>query len=161
MFGPYTVTPIGDNDVFLAKYDSSGNEVFVKTMGGSTSDIGNGITIDDSDNAYIVGSFSNSATFGSTVLTADGAWDMFICKYDSIGNVVYANKAGGFGWDYGNAIAIDGSGNLFVTGSFANTATFGSHNITELGNFDVYMAKFGDPFIQTPYVPIKLKLRKL
>jgi len=121
--GTISLTAAGGNDIFLAKFDPSGNAVWAKSAGGKGVDQGIGIRIDNNGNSYVTGHFSDTAIFmgGMPVqFISSGSTDIFIAKYDVNGDLVWARKAGGAGADYGNKIAIDGSGNNYVTGYFAS-----------------------------------------
>ncbi|MDP8269445.1 MAG: SBBP repeat-containing protein [Candidatus Tenebribacter davisii] len=109
--------------------------------GGSSVDVGESITIDDDGNSYVTGIFSETAPFGFYSLTSSGSYDIFVAKMDANGNWLWATKAGGSGSDYGDSIAIDGDGNSYVTGSFEETATFGSYSLTSSGSADIFVAK--------------------
>jgi hypothetical protein len=86
-----------------------------------------GIAVDASGNSYVTGGFEGTATFGSTTLESSGSQDIFVAKLDNRGNWLWAKKAGGTDSDYGYGIAVDASGNSYVTGYFYSaTATFGS-----------------------------------
>jgi len=148
-FGTTNLTSSGGSDIFVAKLDSSGNWKWVKKAGGSNWDRGNSITIDSSGNIYVTGDyFSATATFGNTNLTGSGGTDIFVAKLDSSGNWLYAQKAGGTDYDYGNSITIDSSGNSYVTGYFSGTAAFGDTNLTSRGQRDIFIAK-----VHIPYYP--------
>ena len=128
-------------DIFIAKLDSSGNWLWAQNAGGTGSDWGNGIAVDASGNSYVTGYFDSDATFGSTTLTSNGGYDIFVAKLDSSGNWLWAKNAGGTGTDWGNGIAVDASGNSYVTGYFLSTATFGDITLTSYGGTDIFIAK--------------------
>ncbi len=114
----------------MAKYDASGDLVWAKRAGGTSAEGGDGIAVDGSGNSYVTGFFFSSVTFGpgetnETTLTSAAGADLFVATYDSSGDFVWAKRAGVTGGAFGNAIAVDGSGNSYVTGFFENTATFG------------------------------------
>ncbi len=141
-FGSTTLTSSGFNDIFVAKLDSNGNWLWAKKAGGTSNDEGYGIAVDACGNSYVTGYFCNSATFGSTTLICNGYYDIFIAKLDSSGNWLWAKNAGGLGGDWGNGIAVDASGNSYVTGCFdSTTATFGSTDLTNNGGYDIFIAK--------------------
>ena len=142
-FGSFTLTSSGLSDVFIGKYDAAGNVLWAKKAGGTGSDYGNGIAVDGSSNSYVTGIFSGTATFGSISLTSNGSADIFIAKYDTVGNVLWAKGAGGIGFGGGIGIALDGSGNSYVTGSFNNTVSFGSITLVSSGSDDVFIIKLG------------------
>lgn len=115
--------------------------------GGTNSDYGNNICTDANGNIYVTGSFGNtSITFGSYTLTNNGSVNIFITKYDSNGNVIWAKSAGGTSADVGNGIGTDASGNVYITGYFtSSTITFGSTTLTNAGTSgtnDFFIAKY-------------------
>ena len=140
-FGLYSITSNGINDIFVAKMDANGNWQWAIQAGGSDYDAGIGITIDDLGSAYVTGYFCETATFGSYSLTSNGNQDIFVAKMDANGNWQWATKAGGSNYDGGDEITIADLGNIYVTGSFRETATFGSYSLTSNGEYDVFVAK--------------------
>jgi uncharacterized membrane protein YqhA len=140
-FGTTTLTSIGNWDIFVAKLDSSGNWLWAKQAGGTDYDCGYDIATDSSGNSYVTGCFQGTASFGSTTLTSYGGYDIFVAKLDSSGNWLWAKKAGGTSPDYGYDIAIDSSGNSYVTGYFYSTASFGDITLTSSGDYDIFVAK--------------------
>jgi len=152
-FGTTTLTSSGSYDIFVAKLDSSGNWLWVKQAGGASSDCDLGIATDASGNSYVTGYFQGIASFGTTNLTTSGGSDIFVTKLDGDGNWLWAKQAGGTSWDYGYGIAIDSSGNSYVTGYFQETASFGSIELTSSGNNDIFIAKLG---AEEPPLPVVL-----
>jgi len=140
-FGSTTLTSSGGADIFVAKLDSSGNWLWANNAGGTSDECGNGIAVDDSGNSYVTGYFYDSATFSSTTLINNGVYDIFIAKLDSSGNWLWAKNAGGSSNDSGNGIAVDASGNSYVTGYFDSNATFGYTTLTSNGDYDIFIAK--------------------
>jgi len=140
----------GIQDIFFAKYDASGNYVYAKALGGTSSDFGYGIAVDGSGNVCVTGVFQGTVDFdpgaGTVSLTSAGSYDVLFAKYDADGNYVYAKALGGTGSDFGNGIAVDGSGNVYVTGYFSGTADFdpgaGTANIISAGTQDIFFAKY-------------------
>ncbi len=122
----------GLSDIFLAKFDSSGNLVFIKQFGTTGNDIGYGITLDSSGNVYITGS-----TEGVLGASAFGLLDVFLAKFDSSGNLVFIKQFGTTGNDIGYGITLDSSGNVYITGS-----TEGVLGASAFGLLDVFLAKF-------------------
>ena len=135
----------GNADIFVVKYDASGNALWAKSAGGTSSDDeGLGISTDASGNVLVTGFFSSpTITFGSTTLTNAGSRDIFVVKYDASGNALWAKSAGGTSSDdRGFAISTDASGNVLVTGSFQSSSiTFGSTTLTNAGSTDIFVAK--------------------
>ena len=147
-FDSTVMTTAGSDDIFVAKYDSSGALVWARRAGGSSTDEGRGIAIDSAGNSYVSGFFAGNATFGlgdanQTTLTSAGSLDVFVAKYDPNGELVWARGAGGSSSDDGFEIATDGAGNGYVTGRFGGTATFGlgdanQTTLTSAGSFGCF-----------------------
>ena len=145
---------------FVAKYDASGDLVWAKQAGGAGV-VGRGIEVDGAGNSYVTGRLVTSATLGpgetnETTLTSAGHIDIFVAKYDASGDLAWARRAGGTGFDEGNGIVVDGAGNSHVTGSLPNLATFGpgetrETTLTSAGDVDIFVAKFagGVPAVAT------------
>src|SRR5262245_31027845 len=91
---------------------------------------GFGVAVDSSGNSYVTGTYFGTLTFapgapGVTVTAPSGnGSDIFVAKYDSSGTAVWARSAGGVGNDTGQGIAVDGSGNSYVTGQFGGKNLF-------------------------------------
>jgi len=133
-----TLTNAGNYNIFIAKYDGSGNVLWAKCAGGISRDVANSISSDGSGNIVVTGLFrSPTLSFGSTILiNADPSGnteDVFISKYDSSGNVLWAKSAGGMGMfgDIGYSVSANANGNVFIVGSFSSSSiTFGSLTLT-------------------------------
>jgi hypothetical protein len=103
--------------VFVAKLNPAGRVIYSRNIGG-TSRQGSGIAVDWEGNAYLTGS-----TFGNLPTTPNafqpsfgGGIDGFVMKLDKTGKLVYSTYLGGIATDWGTAIAVDLSGNAYVTG---------------------------------------------
>ncbi len=97
------------DDAFIAKFNSTGHLKMNITWGSWNIDSvhGYGITLDVSENIYISGEVYN-------IYKAN--YDLFIAKYDSTGVLLWNTTWGGNTWDYGRELALDGSGNIYITG---------------------------------------------
>jgi hypothetical protein len=139
-FGNHSLT---GNGGFVAKLDPSGNWLWAVNAGDTVS----GIALDGMGNAYVTGVFYDSATFGSHSLIANRRINFFAAKLDPDGNWLWAVNAEGTGDIWGNSIALDGTGNAYVTGGFYGVASFGSHTLTaSFAEFDtdIFVAKLGN-----------------
>lgn len=120
-----SVTSNGGTDIFITKLDAKGNLLWSKNMGSYANDIGYSITLDQSGNVYATGSFQGSTDFGSSMsLNAAGSEDIFVVKYDSLGNLKWVKAMGGYNSDYGRSIAADNFGALYITGKYQGNADF-------------------------------------
>ncbi len=114
-----TLSSFAGRDGVLVKYDSAGNYVWSKSIGGANWDEMYGVAVDGGNNVHITGGFQDAVAFGPGVtLTSEGGGDVFVAKYDPAGDYIWAKNMGGTGFDRGNGIAVDGSGSIYATGYF-------------------------------------------
>jgi hypothetical protein len=146
----FNLSAAGDFDVFVNKFDSNGNFLWAKRVGGTLSDKGLDITTDNTGSISIIGEFnSNSVDFnpGAPVfnLSNSGLSDVFILKLDIAGNFIWVKKIGGTGVDYGRAITHDIVGNIVISGMFEGNVDFdpgvNSNNLLSLGTRDIFIEK--------------------
>jgi len=120
--------------------------VSASSAGGTGNDIAWAVKVGPDNHQYITGSFGGTAQFGSTTLVSAGGQDIFLAKYAGPGKLDWVVQSGGASDDSGQALAFDGAGNVYVTGMFTNSATFGStkgSTITVTGNgITLYLAKY-------------------
>ncbi|MEO8146087.1 MAG: SBBP repeat-containing protein [Bacteroidia bacterium] len=149
-FDSDTLININTNaDIFLVKYDNSGNVVWAKSAGGTAYDIARSTKTDANGDVYITGDFtSDTINFGSiTLINTTGVnqyIDIYVAKYDSSGNELWAKRAGGTNFDYGRCIALDSIQNVYITGIFnSDSLTFGSTQLTKLSgvNYNIFITK--------------------
>jgi len=121
---PLQSTPGGGTDAFVAKVNADGSAlVFSTYLGGSGDDQGFAIALDTSGNAYVTGSTAsaNFPTVGPFQNALSGGVDAFVSKLQGDGPaLVYSTFLGGSGNDVGTSIAVDSSGNAYVTGQTAS-----------------------------------------
>jgi hypothetical protein len=123
----------GIADAFLAKYDTSGVLLWTRQLGTGGWDETNSVAIDSSGNAYISGYTSDS--LGGPY--AGGGADAFLAKYDASGVLLWKRQLGTSGGDGSNSVAIDSSGNAYISGS-----TEGSLGSPNAGGYDAFLAKY-------------------
>ena len=143
-FGSYTLTKIGGQNAFLAKYDSNGNVLWAKSSTGSSFDGGRSVGTDAIGNSYVGGYFNSpSIVFSPFTLNSTGGTNIFLTKYDINGNVLWAKRAGGPNIDWIYSLKTDEVGNTYVTGYFQSpTITFGSYTLINTGNYNVFLVKY-------------------
>ena len=142
-FGLQEITAV-NNDIFLAKYNATGNLLWVKQAGGAGEDAASSVVLDASGNVYISGSFRNTANFDSLTVTSSGSDDGFIAKYSSSGNPIWARSFGSDSQDVVNTMAIDGLGNIYVGGYHSGNTGFSNSTVTLTtnGKSDLIAAKY-------------------
>jgi len=108
-------------------------------LGGIGSDYGYGIAVDGSGNVYVTGTSSGSG-WGCPVQGHGGATDTFVARLDSSGALIWNTFLGGAGWDGGPAIALGGSGNIYVAGR--SNGTWGAPLLPHtFGTYDAFAAR--------------------
>jgi hypothetical protein len=93
---------------------------------------------------FVMGTFTGQVTFGNTVLVSAGTEDVFVARYDpGPGTWAWARREGGTDHDQGTGIAVDGQGGVYVTGSFAGSATVAGQPLSAPGTTgDVFVAAY-------------------
>lgn len=146
----FNITPVGAWDCFLAKYNSNGVLQWAFKIGSTYRDIGDGLTVDASNNIYLTGALGGAADFnpgnGTSVLTSRGSYDAFVAKYSSSGTHIWSVQSGGSGEDFGRDISLANNGDVIATGYFSANAKFNtsgsSINITAKGGTDIFLTKY-------------------
>ncbi len=141
-FGSNSVTSTLFSDMYLAKYDLSGNNIWVKKGGGDGNDTGNGLGIDQNGNVVVTGSIGDTAWFDGYVLYDNTNGNMFVAKYNLLGVCQWAKGGGGTVNDGGVDVAIRPDGYVFVTGSFNSTANFSGITLVSNGASDAFILAY-------------------
>ncbi|MCF8372498.1 MAG: T9SS type A sorting domain-containing protein [Bacteroidales bacterium] len=147
---PYTIGTTslinqGNQDVFLAKYDSLGNAIWALSMGGSNEDEAWDVKPDNQNNVYVTG-YYRSSTFeigSDTTLVNTGSGSMFIVKFDSSGNFLWAQNSSGSGREWGRALGIDEEDNVYLGGNFLDgDMTIADTTLLHQGSYDMFVTKY-------------------
>ncbi len=134
----------GDPDLYVAKLSPAGTWLWAVSGGGTKVDVATALTLDAAGYVYLAGSFeSPTAKFGTTTLTRSGYANTLVAKLDGAGNWLWLARAGGSAFCYPTSIAVDGSGQAYLTGQFTTSATFGPYTVRALGYYDIFVAKLG------------------
>jgi hypothetical protein len=138
----------GAFDAFVAKLDTAGAPVYVTYLGGSGLDRGNAIAVDANGNAYVAGETDSTTlppgTSPPSQGTNGGGVDAFVAKLNAASAFQYLTYLGGNGTDTAEALALDGTGNVYVAGrtTSPNLATLGPPVQLNLGGgSDAFIAK--------------------
>ncbi len=138
----YTTVNHGSN-AFIACYSGLGSFLWFKQM--ANSGVAS-IQTDKNGNLYTTGYFGPQTDFDNIHLEVKGngmyVGNIFVSKMDASGKVIWANRAGSDYSDNGAALVLDASNNIYVTGSFSDTADFGNSNLVSNGEHDFFVAKY-------------------
>ncbi|KUG09105.1 Ig-like domain-containing protein [Solirubrum puertoriconensis] len=150
-FGGTTLTSNGGtNDILLAKLDNNGNWLWAIKGDGPGSDVAQGVAASSSGDVYVTGTSMATVTFGGPGIainnTSTTTGDVFVAKASGAGVWRWAVRGGSTGTndDTGFDIDADASGNVYVTGAIAGSATFGTHGLSHTGSNDIFVAKLND-----------------
>jgi hypothetical protein len=160
---PFQASLAGGENGFVAKLNPAGSALVYSTyLGGSTEDRASGIAVDSSGNAYVTGQTQSSDFPTANPLQASlggaGATNAFVAKFNPAGSaLVYSTYLGGSDQDPGRGIAVDSSGNAYVTGG-ATSTNFPTANPLQAnlaGSVNAFVAKLnpaGSALVYSTYL---------
>ena len=146
----YDTTYANSFDVFVTKLNAAASDLVYSTyLGGNSDDTGFGIVLDSTGNTYVTGSTSSidyPTTPGAFQTMRSGtSSDAFVTKLNSVGTaLLYSTYLGGTNVEQATSIALDLSGNAFVTGNSFSTVfptTPGAFQTTNAGTGDAFITK--------------------
>jgi len=147
-FGDGLLVSNGENDIFLARFDSDGNVQWSKKFGNLSDQIATGLAIDANSNVLLSGEFYNTVDFGGGVLTSAGGGasfrDVFLAKFTSLGNHIWSARYGDAGSQFQSNVTTDKDNNIIFSGAFSGTISFGANLLTSKGSYDMFLVKL-DP----------------
>ncbi len=115
-----------------------------QSFGVAESQYSNELAVDGQGNVVLAGFFRIAVDFGGGVLTSAGDYDGFVAKFDGAGNHVWSKRFGAATYDEATAVAVDGQGNVILTGLFRGTVDFGGGALTSAGGSDIFVAKYDE-----------------
>jgi len=140
-FGGTPLSSAGGRDVFLAKYDGSGNHISSVAFGGSGQDHGFDLVVSElSGDVMLTGSFEGAVDFGGGVLDSAGLEDGFVVKLSADGAHLWSERFGGPVDDAGLGIATNGLENVYLTGYYQQVFDMGTGPLTSDGAGDILVA---------------------
>jgi len=128
----------GGADIFLVKYNSTGDSVWTRQMGSPFNDTVSGVAVDTTGNIYVAG--YTSSTLPGSPTTNQGSDDLFLVKYNSAGDNVWTRQFGTPDIDDAMAVAVDSGGNIYVAGF--TLGTLPGSPTTNQGSDDLFLVKY-------------------
>jgi hypothetical protein len=152
-FGDTTLTSTMSSNIYVVKTDGEGTVLWATKFGESYEyNRVNTIRRDAVGAIYLIGYFSQTANFGSTVLSTVGGNDVFVAKMNNSGVLEWATGFGSTENDSGNSIAVDTQGDAYIAGSFWGTVNFGNTTLTSAGSRDAFLMKIGSTLAVSEFV---------
>lgn len=145
-FGGAPLVTAGGSDIFVALFNATGVHQWSKRFGSSDGfDNALAVEMDAAGNVYVTGSYRGTLDFGGGPLSSSGSDDIYLVKLNAAGVHQWSRHFGSTLADVGRDLAIDGSGNVMLAGSFRRTVNFGGGIFTSPSDFsDGFVARF-DP----------------
>lgn len=143
--GPTALESAGGVDIFVAKVSNAGVLRWCRRYGGVSDDIVAGIAVSDAGVFALAGAFSTETDLGGGTLPSAGLFDAFVATYADDGDLRWARRLGGTGYDGGSALSFDAAGALLVTGYFGlfgDAVNFGGGAVASHGGADAFVAKY-------------------
>ncbi len=120
--GSMNLSSSGEKDIFISKYDPSGNLLWAKKMGGTESELAQDIKLDSDTNIYIAGNYKGTVDMDpdseESTITSRGNFDCFFAKYTKNGTLVYAKSMGSDEADNVYQMSINSSNEIYLTGYY-------------------------------------------
>ena len=149
--GAFQITKGNGNtvDIFVSKFNGSGNQIWGTYCGGTKNDGAFAIAVFGSD-IYVTGSTTGNfpvspGAFQTTYAGDNVGGDAFLIKFSGSGTRIWATYYGGSAGERGHAVSVDGTGNVFIAGyTFSSNfpVSAGAFQTVRSGNTDAFIAKF-------------------
>jgi gliding motility-associated-like protein len=157
-FGSTTLqSEANSKDIFLLKLDPNGNVIWALKEGGSMAENAYGVAVDNQNNIILTGQFQGNATIAGSNFTSMidpisnlPSFDLFISKYDPLGNPLWVLNGAAEKEDRGLAVAVDSQDNIFLTGQYSDTLLFAGNTYNNNGYNVGFVSKIS-PFGQVQF----------
>jgi hypothetical protein len=138
------LSPAGGLDLFVAKLDPSGVCLWSERAGDADIQSGEGVAIDSEANIVVTGNFTGEMDLGECKLLNTGTAGMFVAKLNPSGTCLWSEAGSDASGSSGKGVAIDGAGNVLLTGDFVETMNVGGCMLSKMGGSGFFVAKL-DP----------------
>ncbi len=139
--GGTTLTSVGLGDIYVTKLSPTGNFLWTKTFGTAWDENSYSVAIDSGSNIVITGTYTSAPLdFGGGPLPYNSGTDIFVAKFSLQGLVLWSK--GFLASGKSTHVAVDGAGNVVLTGYFMSSVNLGGGLLTSAGNYDAFVAKY-------------------
>lgn len=140
------ITSTGQRDAFIANYTPAGTFRWGKSFGGTGNEYGYSLDVDNQGRIFFGGIFQGTIDINpdpnaTANLTSSADSDIYIAKFDSVGNYLWATSAGGSNGDLAQSIAVNTNEQVFMSGWFQGFAQIGNTTLNSAGDRDIFVAK--------------------
>jgi len=149
-FGQDSLVTTGVNDVFVAKYDNNGEYQWSHHLGSVFNEYAYTLLTSQLGDVYLSGTFKGEMTDGiNQIVTDNFETDMFIAKYNTLGNLQWLSQSGGKNTDFANKIVSDPNNYMYIIGGFGENFAFeidtlNTDSIINANEDDIFIARFFD-----------------
>lgn len=126
---------------FVARYSAAGERAWQQTLQGVDRGLRPSLAVDASGAVYVAGGFVDRFRVDDATLTSRGSKDVFVTKIDARGEVAWARQYGGTHFETALAIAVDGDGAAYITGTYQRAMDLNGAVIDNGVEFDTFVAK--------------------
>lgn len=137
-FGGPTLTSAGPADIFVAKFNPAGNHIWSRAFGDPASQRAKAVACDQEGNVIVAGDFEGTINFGDGTLVTKGYDDVFVAKFTPGGTLLWSIQFGADSAQGVAGVAVSKTGDIALTGSFANSVSFGGATLDAQG-FDAFV----------------------
>jgi len=142
-FGGTSKVSAGLRDMFVVSVSSSNGTVgSTRSYGSSGNDEARGVGVDGAGNVVLVGTFQGSVSFGGASLTSAGMSDIVLARYSTSGAHQGSQSFGGSGSEIVTGLAVNATGAIAMTGSFATNLDLGGGMLPMNGSWNAFVARF-------------------
>lgn len=131
----------GSIDVFVAKFSAAGDHIWSYRFGDDLSQAGTSVAVDGEGNVVATGYFEGTMNLGGDDLVSQGEYDIFVVKFSPEGDHLWSQRFGDWNDQSDISVAVDGEGNVLVTGDFEGTMNLGGDDLVSQGDDDLFVAK--------------------
>ena len=144
-FGGGPLTSAGLADLYVAKLDALGNHLWSKRFGDVGDQVNCQVAVDEVGNVLMVGDFDGTIDFGGGPLISAGNLDLFVAKFDQLGNHLWSRRFGDVQFQSAFDVAPYDSENVLIAGTFAGGIDFGGGPLVNTGGKDLFLTKLRLP----------------